>query len=271
MHDMSDLAMGYVVTGGGRGVGRAIVDRLLVQHAYVAVIERDEASLDWVADHPAGRRIVPMIGSAADEVVATRAADAVEAVAPLVGWVNNAAIFRDATVHETSSTTVMDLISANLAPTVTGSVAAIRCYLRAGRPGAIVNLSSHQAQRAVRGAVPYATSKAAVEGLTRALAVDYGRYGIRVNAVALGSISTERYEDFFEPAGRRRAAADLPGDGAATPAWPGGQGDRGRLSGGLPSLGRRELHLRRRVAGRRWALGPRAGSRGALDANIGSR
>ena len=58
----------------------------------------------------------------------------------------------------------MDLISANLAPAVAGSVAAIRSYLRAGRPGAIVNVSSHQAQRAVKGAVPYATSKAALEG-----------------------------------------------------------------------------------------------------------
>lgn len=110
---------------------------------------------------------------------------------------NNAAIFRDATAHESSSATIMDLISANLAPAFAGSVAAARCYLRAGRPGAIVNVSSHQAQRAVRGAVPYATSKAAVEGLTRALAVDYGHYGIRVNAVALGSISTERYENFL--------------------------------------------------------------------------
>jgi enoyl-[acyl-carrier-protein] reductase (NADH) len=45
-----------------------------------------------------------------------------------------------------------------------------------------------QAQRAVRGALPYATAKAAVEGLTRALAPDYGPRGIRVNAVALGCL-----------------------------------------------------------------------------------
>ena len=62
--------------------------------------------------------------------------------------------------------------------------------------GAIVNVSSHQAQRAVRGALPYATAKAAVEGLTRAVAVDHGPAGIRCNAVALGSIRTERYERF---------------------------------------------------------------------------
>jgi NAD(P)-dependent dehydrogenase (short-subunit alcohol dehydrogenase family) len=46
----------------------------------------------------------------------------------------------------------------------------------------------------VPGALPYATAKAAVEGLTRALAVDYGPEGIRTNAVALGSIATDRYD-----------------------------------------------------------------------------
>ncbi len=70
-----------------------------------------------------------------------------------------------------------------------------RSYVVTG--GAIVNVSSHQARRAVPGALPYSTAKAAIEGLTRALAVDYGPRGIRVNAVALGSISTERYEAFL--------------------------------------------------------------------------
>jgi NAD(P)-dependent dehydrogenase (short-subunit alcohol dehydrogenase family) len=70
-------------------------------------------------------------------------------------------------------------------------------------PGAIVNVSSHQARRPVPGALPYATAKAAIEGLTRALAVDYAARGIRVNAVALGSIVTERYDDRFDADLRR--------------------------------------------------------------------
>jgi NAD(P)-dependent dehydrogenase (short-subunit alcohol dehydrogenase family) len=80
---------------------------------------------------------------------------------------------------------------------VVGCATAIRRFLATATPGVIVNVSSHQAQRAVRGALPYATAKAAIEGLTRALAVDYGPRGIRVNAVALGSIRTERYEAFL--------------------------------------------------------------------------
>ncbi|MET7424193.1 SDR family oxidoreductase [Dactylosporangium sp. NPDC005555] len=66
-----------------------------------------------------------------------------------------------------------------------------------GAGGAIVNVSSHQARRPVRGALPYSTAKAAVEGLTRALAVDHGPHGIRVNAVALGSIVTARSEELL--------------------------------------------------------------------------
>ena len=100
---------------------------------------------------------------------------------------------------------VTGLIMANLSLAVTGCATAVRRFLAAGAGGAIVNVSSHQAQRAVRGALPYATAKAAIEGLTRALAVDYGPRGIRVNAVALGSITTERYQAFL--AGQQPAAA----------------------------------------------------------------
>jgi NAD(P)-dependent dehydrogenase (short-subunit alcohol dehydrogenase family) len=109
--------------------------------------------------------------------------------------VNNAAVFRDAALHDSPAADLLDLLRANLAPAVAGSAVAVRRFLARGDGGAIVTVSSHQAQRPVRGALPYATAKAALEGLTRALAVEYGPAGIRANAVALGSITTERYED----------------------------------------------------------------------------
>jgi NAD(P)-dependent dehydrogenase (short-subunit alcohol dehydrogenase family) len=89
---------------------------------------------------------------------------------------------------------VLDLVAANLALAVTGCAVAVRRFLAARTGGAIVNVSSHQASRPVPGALPYATAKAAIEGLTRALAVDYGPRGIRTNAVALGSISGPRLD-----------------------------------------------------------------------------
>ena len=184
------MARSYVVTGGGRGIGRAIVGRLLGDGGRVVVVE-----LDLVEDE----RVVAVAGDAGDEAVAEEAADRAEAAGPLAGWVNNAAVFRDASLHSASAREVLELIALNLAPTVVGCAVAVRRFLRAGTGGAIVNVSSHQAQQAVPGALPYATAKAAVEGLTRAVAVDYGPRGIRANAVALGSIATERYETLRTP------------------------------------------------------------------------
>lgn len=173
----------FVVTGGARGVGRAIAGRL-ARDGRVVVVD-----LDGPAD---------VVGDASDDAVLARA---VELAGPdLAGWVNNAAVFRDAALHAVPSAELLALIEANLAPAVAGSRAAVRAFLARGAGGAIVNVSSHQAQRAVAGALPYATAKAAVEGLTRALAVDYGPAGIRTNAVALGSIVTERYDPSLDEA-----------------------------------------------------------------------
>jgi NAD(P)-dependent dehydrogenase (short-subunit alcohol dehydrogenase family) len=187
---VDDVMASFVVTGGGRGVGRAIVERLAAPGDTVVVIEFDPSALTWAAAHHG--RIIPVTGDAADEAVTMRAADAAAAAGPLRGWVNNAAVFRDAWLDASPPREVIDLIGRNLNPVVVGCATAIRRFLAAATPGAIVNVSSHQAQRAVRGAAAYATAKAATEGLTRALAVDYGPRGIRVNAVALGSIATER-------------------------------------------------------------------------------
>ena len=202
----------YVVTGGGRGVGRAVAERLLSDGGAVVIIEFDPEAMAWTRDHAGASRIGTVTGDAAADAVTEQAADLAESAGRLVGWVNNAAVFRDAALDETPAGDVLGLITRNLHPALAGCATAIRRFRAAGTPGAIVNVSSHQAQRPVRGALPYATAKAATEGLTRALAADYGRYGIRVNAVALGSISTERYQELLarqDPSEAARTEADI--------------------------------------------------------------
>lgn len=184
------VTQSYVVTGAARGIGRAISERLS-DAGHVVAVDRDQDALAWACEHP---RVTGVAGDAGSEAVAARAADVAEYNGTLVGWVNNAAVFRDASVHEVSPGALLELIALNLGLTITGCSTAVRRFLACDTAGAIVNVSSHQAQRPVRGALPYATAKAAIEGLTRALAVDYGPRGIRTNAVALGSISTDRYE-----------------------------------------------------------------------------
>jgi NAD(P)-dependent dehydrogenase (short-subunit alcohol dehydrogenase family) len=206
------VSRSYVVTGGGRGVGRALVERLLEDAGAVVAVDLDPDALAWTKGHPVGPRLVAVAGDAADEAVAEQAADRAEEAGPLAGWVNNAAVFRDASVHSASTSAVLDLIALNLAPAVVGCATAVRRFLAAGTGGAIVNVSSHQARRPVPGALPYATAKAAIEGLTRALAVEYGPRGVRVNAVALGSIRTERHDAFLaqqEPWAAERVEEEL--------------------------------------------------------------
>ncbi|MFI6762052.1 SDR family NAD(P)-dependent oxidoreductase [Micromonospora sp. NPDC050417] len=179
----------FVVTGGAQGVGRAITERL-ADDGYVVVLDVT-GQLDW--EH---ERTMLVTGDAREPDAARRAAVTAEAAGPLIGWVNNAAIFRDAGLGGASAAQILDLITANLALALTGCHTAVNHFLLHQRAGAIVNVSSHQAQRPVRGALPYATAKAAVEGLTRAVAVDHGPAGIRTNAVALGSITTARFEQY---------------------------------------------------------------------------
>jgi NAD(P)-dependent dehydrogenase (short-subunit alcohol dehydrogenase family) len=189
------VARSHVVTGGGRGIGRAIVERLLADGDAVVAIELDPEALAGLEGVPGATGVV---GDASDEAVTERAADAAEAAAPLAGWVNNAAVFRDASIDAVPVHELLSLIQLNVALAVVGCATAVRRFLAAGTPGSIVNVTSHQARLAVPGCTPYVTAKAATEGLTRALAVEYGARGIRVNAVAPGSIVTSRFHEEYE-------------------------------------------------------------------------
>ena len=169
------------MTGGARGVGAAIAEHLAAEYR-VVVVDLTGADID---------------GDAGDDEVCERAANLARERGELAGWVNNAGVFRDLDLHTATTDEVAEAVGANIRLALAGSRAAVRAFLDQGAGGAIVNVSSHQAQRPVSGALAYATAKAGIEGLTRALAVDYGPAGIRTNAVALGSIVTERYEARF--------------------------------------------------------------------------
>lgn len=190
-----------VVTGGSGGVGAAVVDELISRGEAVVAVDL----------RPTGRSasaaFAEIVGDAADEGIVEAAITEAGRLGVLTGWVNNSAVFEDLWLDEAGGSRASAAIASNLQPAVAGSAGAVREFLRTRTPGAIVNVSSHQGARSVRGSLAYATAKAALEGLTRSLAVDYGSDGIRVNAVALGSIRTPRYDEHLRdlPDGERGA------------------------------------------------------------------
>ncbi|WP_255545599.1 SDR family NAD(P)-dependent oxidoreductase [Micromonospora tarensis] len=149
------MSTSYVVTGGGRGVGRAVVERLVATGATVVVLERDADAVDWLAGHRAADRLVAVVGDAADEQVAEHAAELAERAAPLTGWVNNAAVFRDAALHSASADTVLDLIGMNLRPAVVGAGVAVRRFL--ARAAGARSSTSRRTRPADRCPVPCRT------------------------------------------------------------------------------------------------------------------
>lgn len=211
-----------VVTGGGQGIGRAVAERLVDDGIRAVVVDLAAPTTDWLAPLVAAGAARVVVGDAGDDAVAGRAVATARELGSLVGWVNNAAVFRDAWLHEAGGAAVAELVRSNLQPCLAGAAAAVAAFRADGTAGSIVNVSSHQAQRPVRGALPYATAKSAIEGLTRALAVDYGPWDVRVNAVALGSVVTDRLESLaadhaamdeqmrdLHPLGRAASAAEV--------------------------------------------------------------
>ncbi len=191
-----------VVTGSEGGIGSAIVRVLRTSRWKVVGID--------VAVSGDGSQTI--VGDAGDPTVVEQALEAVRRLGHLAGWVNNAAVFDDADLVEDGAERVLAILDAHLRACAIGCAAAVREFARVGSDGSIVNISSHQALRPVPGALAYSTAKAAVEGLTRALAVDHGARGIRVNALALGSIRTGRYDEYLRgltPGERERVTREM--------------------------------------------------------------
>ena len=193
-----------VVTGGSRGIGRAIVDVLAGDGADVTFFYRDNAeAADAVvaAARAAGRTV------AAERVDVRDAAScvaAVERIADRTGridvLVNNAGIIRDGPLAGFSDEDVAEVLDTNVTG-VFNVTRAVVPFMIARRSGRIVNLSSVSGEKGGRGQTNYAASKGAVNAFTRALAVELAPRKIAVNAVAPGVIDTEMSQAVRDLAG----------------------------------------------------------------------
>jgi glucose 1-dehydrogenase len=205
---MTDTGRSAVVTGAGAGIGRGIADRLVADGWYVVGVELARGSaVD--AETAWGDRGTAVVGDAADRDVLRQACERAEARAPLRGWVNNAAVVGEDSVHQPDPAWVHRLVEVNVLGTYWGASEAVRAFLGHGLGGSIVSISSLHARAAFPKWAAYEASKGAIESLTRNIAVQYGPVGIRANAVAPGAIWTPWNEDAIAAAPDPMAAQRL--------------------------------------------------------------
>ena len=181
-----------VVTGCGAGIGRAIFERLLRDGWLVVGVELDQGHADDARSmlDDEGARGAVVVGDAADRAVLARAKGAATDRAPLGGWVNNAAMVAQDSLHRPEPEAVARLFRLNVEGYYWGCSEAVRAFLDQRSGGSIVNIASLHARVGFPGWAAYETSKAGVNGLTRNIAVEYGPAGIRANSVEPGAIWT---------------------------------------------------------------------------------
>ncbi|HEV8502462.1 MAG TPA: SDR family NAD(P)-dependent oxidoreductase [Casimicrobiaceae bacterium] len=193
-----------LVTGGSRGIGRAIVATLAADGARVTFFYRgNAAAADEVvaAARAAGGDADAVQVDIRDAAACAAAAEAlVDTRGGIDVLVNNAGIVRDNVLTGMSDDEVSDVLDTNVGG-VFNVTRAVAPFMVSRRRGTIVNLSSVAASRGGRGQTNYAASKGAIEAFTRALAVELAPRKIRVNAVAPGVIDTEMSQAVREAAG----------------------------------------------------------------------
>jgi 3-oxoacyl-[acyl-carrier protein] reductase len=213
-----------LVTGGSRGLGRGIVRALSANGAKLLVVGRDldganDAASEATASHGVEATAVSAdVGSPSDciRVVET----ALERFGALDGVLNNAAFFALKSLIEASPEDAARMFDTNTKGPLFLSQAFARSVFERGARGAIVNVSSIAGARPAPGCGLYSASKAALDSLTKTMALEWTPRGVRVNGVAPGHIETEGVlEDFA--AGRLdrdRMLAAIPARRIAAPA-----------------------------------------------------
>ena len=209
-----------LVTGGASGIGEGLVEAFIAQGARVAFCD--------IADEPAHALVARLAPGAAHPPVYRRCdLTDVEAVRSLVAevetefggldvLVNNAGNDDRHTIADVTPAYCDDRMAVNLRHLFFAAQAAVPAMRRAGG-GVILNFGSISWHLGLEDMPLYQTAKAAIEGMTRALARDLGRDGIRVSAIVPGNVQTPRQERWYTPEGEAEIVASQCLDGRIQP------------------------------------------------------
>ncbi len=203
---MSDMLEGQVavVTGAGRGIGRACAEALAEAGARVVAVARTESDLEVVAQH-GSQRIEPLVADVTSDALLER----IEATEGLSILVNNAGSNRPQPFVDVDRESLDFVIDLNVRAAFLVAQAAARAMLAQNIRGSIVNMSSQMGHVGSPQRSVYCMTKHAVEGLTKALAVELAEHGIRVNSVAPTFIETAMTRPMLAEPGFREFILDM--------------------------------------------------------------
>lgn len=195
-----------LVTGAGRGIGRACALALAEAGAHVIAMARTSSDLeDLVAEGKGSIEALP--GDVRDDAMIAR----IKGLDRLDILVNNAGTNKLQPVLEVDDETLDLLLTLNIRSAFKISQAAAAAMVRAGNGGSIIHISSQMGHVGGPRRSVYSMTKHAIEGLTKSMAIDLAATGIRVNAVAPTVVETSMTKPFFEdPAYREAAMAMIP-------------------------------------------------------------
>jgi 3-oxoacyl-[acyl-carrier protein] reductase len=199
------MGRNWVVTGGSRGIGRAVVDRALADGHTAYVLARSAEQESWPPD--VRDRVVPVPTDVADAGSVTAAFAEIDRGAGSVDvLVNAAGVHRGGRIEQLGDEAWAQVLSTNLTAAFT-VVKAARHLMRAG--ASVVNIGAVVGLRGFPGDVAYGSAKAGLSGLTQVLAMEFAPHGIRVNLVIPGFVDTAMTET-LSPSARERILEGIP-------------------------------------------------------------
>ena len=180
-----------IVTGGGSGLGLAITEKLIENNIHTIIVGRDGNKLS-AAQQKLGDLCEAMTCDLAD------LSSVPELVNKIIGkhgridvLVNNAGINMKKEFTEVTDEEFQNILLTNVMAVFSLSREVVKCMLEKQIKGSIINISSMASQYGIPKVIAYTASKSAIEGMTRAMAVDLSPKGIRVNCIAPGFIATD--------------------------------------------------------------------------------
>jgi NAD(P)-dependent dehydrogenase (short-subunit alcohol dehydrogenase family) len=202
-----------LVTGGSRGIGRAVAEALAAEGAAVGVNYRsgkEQAQEVVDAIESAGGKATAVGGDVAEyEQAEAIVGETAEQLGGLHILINNAGIAKDALIYNMDPGEWLDVMRVNFGGVFNCTKAALSQFMPQ-RDGVIVNMSSVMGERGWTGESNYAASKGAVNAFTRCCAVELARFGIRANAVLPGFSPTDMVSGLMEKDGGKGIKKQIP-------------------------------------------------------------